>query len=566
MFARIVAVLAIALVAAPAATAAKPSNLHGFLLKSNESVSPHVFARTPSFAWTSVPGATRYEFELSKSKTFADNAIVWSKSSIRAPYTTVPVTLPWTSGASYSWYARVRAYIGNRATGWSGRYGFDLQAPPAPTSLSSGVNPRPGMIRWTPVEGATGYEFTFIYQPSSGVTRTWTTATTAADLRELYQFHNQVATDGWTPVQWRVRAMRVVSGVTRNRIPAVSYGPSSSTFTTIEPDLDTASQITLGGTISRAKGSNVVSTSVIGPSAHELMPGFWWDGALSRDGYGTDPCTDVSDPVAATGATCPLFHVYVYSDEDCVNRVYTSDLVGSPAFVPRLDDPLDLPPSIDDLTDAATMILGNKAGDGEGLVYDVSDQLVYAQGTGPDATSNDSDSRESGLWDTDWQSGRWWWTVVPAVPYVNIDGDIEYRDVELPQDKCEAGDVQGFRKTSTAAIQKANGVPYVSGQTGNGTVRPATTRKPAFYTGVLVSWKPAPGAIEYEVQWSRTLKPWKTSVRKVTASTAAAFRLGKGRWYYRVRGLDPTIPGAKDGMTWSDSQVVRILPSTFVVS
>src|SRR5215211_4806050 len=130
--------------------------------------------------------------------------------------------------------------------------------------------------------------------------------------------------------------MRVVRGKMLNRLPAVSYGAWSSTFVTTEPDLDTASQISLGGTISRSGSSSVDSTNVLASKPHSLMPAFYWSGALSNSGFGTGPCTDVTDPVQTTGVACPLFHVYIFSDEDCVNRVYTSDLVGSPAFRPAL--------------------------------------------------------------------------------------------------------------------------------------------------------------------------------------------------------------------------------------
>src|SRR5215211_7237169 len=160
--------------------------------------------------------------------------------------------------------------------------------------------------------------------------------------------------------------MRVVRGKMLNRLPAVSYGPWSSTFVTTEPDLDTASQISLGGTISRSGSSSVDSTNVLASKPHSLMPAFYWSGALSNSGFGTGPCTDVTDPVQTTGVACPLFHVYIFSDEDCVNRVYTSDLFGSPAFVPHFDQPLDLPASLQELAEASGKILGNIKEKGEG--------------------------------------------------------------------------------------------------------------------------------------------------------------------------------------------------------
>ena len=44
------------------------------------------------------------------------------------------------------------------------------------------------------------------------------------------------------------------------------------------------------------------------------------------------------------GAPAELFRVYVATDEDCVNIVYTGAVVGSPAYAPRTTGPLQLPP------------------------------------------------------------------------------------------------------------------------------------------------------------------------------------------------------------------------------
>jgi hypothetical protein len=66
---------------APAAEAAKPvrgrapTKLHGFLLRADEPAQ-HAFARTPSFAWNPVAGATRYQFQLSTSSTFRESGLV----------------------------------------------------------------------------------------------------------------------------------------------------------------------------------------------------------------------------------------------------------------------------------------------------------------------------------------------------------------------------------------------------------------------------------------------------------------------------------------------------------
>lgn len=570
MLARVLAVLVAALVVAPAATAAAPQNLHGFLLRSSQSPSPHVFARTPSFAWSQVRGASRYEFQLSTSRTFSQNAIVWERSTLMAPLTTIPITLPWMTGHNgYAWFARVRGFVNDRPTAWSARYGFDLRSPSAPVSLSNGLNPRPGMIRWAPVEGATAYQVTFRYNRETGSAKLFKTATTAADLREYYTFHNDPAVfaNGQGPdgaVYWRVRAVREVTGDPQNDIPVVSYGPWSSENETIEPGI-TAGPIDLLGAISRSRASTIVTGTTGGPEPHELVPGFWWDGNDGRN-----PCPPAT---AALGVTCPLFHVYVYTDDDCVNRVHVSDLLGSPAYVPRLTGPLALPPSPAELTAAAGLYLGDAGeGENEGKVFDAGGEQIYAAGTDPNLPEDPTElpegqarDRRSGLWDTDWPQSRYWWTVVTAVPTINADNQIEYRDVNYAEDHCQAGERMAFGKTSAVVIERQSGVPYASGLTSAGHVRAASSARPAFFGRVIVAWQPAPGATKYEIQWSKRKNPWKRAGRTVTPSTAALLNLQPGVWYYRVRGLDKSIPSLAQGMTWSDPQYLRIRPRTFIV-
>jgi hypothetical protein len=302
-----------------------------------------------------------------------------------------------------------------------------------------------------------------------------------------------------------------------------------------------------------------------GPEPHELVPGFWWSGEDGRSG-----CPPA---VAALAVDCPLFHVYLYTDDDCVNRVHVSDLVGSPAYVPRLTGPLALPPSPAELTLAYGLWLSDAPeGESEGKVYDAGGQAVYAAGTDPSLPEDEAElpegqarDRRTGLWDTDGPQGRYWWTVVTAVPYLNADNQIEYHDLNFAEDHCQAGERMAFGKTSAVTVERASGVPYVSGLTASGNVSPATSSQPSFFGRIVVAWEPAPGATKYEIQWSKTKNPWKRAGRVVTPSSAAPLNLQPGVWYFRVRGIDKSIPSLSQGMTWSDPQYVRIRPRTFVV-
>ena len=77
------------------------------------------------------------------------------------------------------------------------------------------------------------------------------------------------------------------------------------------------------------------------------------------------------------------------------------------------------------------------------------------------------------LWDTDWPTGRYYWTVVPVAEVVKTDGDtgtgrIEYDDLEVPQDTCAAGTVASFGKTARPTLASNGSAPFASGLSPNG--------------------------------------------------------------------------------------------------
>src|SRR5919206_2559879 len=83
--------------AADAATPVKgaaPKHLHGFLLRADEPVDTS-FPRTPSFAWSPVAGAVRYQFQLATSSSFRESGIVYSAAGLTSPVAAPNVTLPW---------------------------------------------------------------------------------------------------------------------------------------------------------------------------------------------------------------------------------------------------------------------------------------------------------------------------------------------------------------------------------------------------------------------------------------------------------------------------------------
>ena len=182
--------------AATAVRGAPPTALHGFLLRADEPVR-NSFPRTPSFAWNPAPGALRYQFQLATSSSFRESGIVYSTTGLATPVAAPTVMLPWITGNPHALFARVRGITASSTTPWSASFGFDMEPGAAPKPLPS----YPGLLRWTPIEGADGYEVWFVDMP-----KIETVFTNVLDERELYTFHR---TSNWTSsVRWRIRALR----------------------------------------------------------------------------------------------------------------------------------------------------------------------------------------------------------------------------------------------------------------------------------------------------------------------------------------------------------------------
>ncbi len=180
---------------APAAEAAKPvrgaapKSLHGFLLRADEPVD-NSFTRTPSFAWKPVPGAIRYQFQLATSSSFRESGLVYSTSGLTSPVAAPTVMLPWITGNPHALFARVRGITASATTPWSTPFGFDMVPGPAPKPLPS----EPGLLRWSPIEGADGYEVWFV-DINNPTPKMETVFTNVLDEREFYTFHR---TASWT--------------------------------------------------------------------------------------------------------------------------------------------------------------------------------------------------------------------------------------------------------------------------------------------------------------------------------------------------------------------------------
>jgi hypothetical protein len=407
------------------AASGAPTGLHGFLLRADEQLTGS-FHRTPSFAWDPFPAAIAYQFQLSTSSSFRDNAVVYNTNGLRTPIAAPSLALPWITGSPHSLYARVRATLDDGdVTPWSDDYGFDVVAPPPPTPLPLGAEDS-GLLRWTPVEGATSYIVWLVDAPlKAGGFRFVTAHTNVIDEREFYTFH---PTTQWMgTVRWRIRAVRSIeAGAPRNGLPATSFGAWSPIYKSTNPALQ-------GGAITPLHTvSDVISDGTGGASAHRLMPAFTWKGTQT-----------------ISGQTAELFRVYAFTDRDCLNQVYASPPIGSPAYAPRTSGPLALPSDSAGIASARGSFLDPGVG-ASGEMYDgtpVSPQetLPAAAPTttapaddgpadpsgatpapgaaAPPAGGSGSSASSSGpgapvdLWDTDtWPKGGYYWTVVGVGP------------------------------------------------------------------------------------------------------------------------------------------------------
>ena len=575
-----------------------PHNLHGFLLKPNEPLT-RVFARTPAFAWNPVRGAQCYEFELSTSRSFSSNSVIWSNVNddasskkcqavsadpgattgaasnpttdpnaaapattsttpvgmlqpLRVPAVSVDLVLPWFTGSPYAIYSRVRAVGTNGPSGWSKAFGFNMQWQSRPAPLASPT----GLVRWSTVEGATGYQ---VWYPQ--IKKSFTTNTNVADERELFIFHRNDAT-WWSNIQWRVRAVRRVAGTLANGLPSVSYGQWSPTYLSVNPALKTG-KIVLNTAISDTMSTRSAAR------AHELMPGLSFSGDQGLDGQ-----------------SYKYFRAYISTDRDCVNVVFKGSVIGSPAFAPRTSGPLKLPANgpatyeaksyphavPDDLTEGTDM---SWTADWRPLL--ASESIT----TTPDSPSTDptvsTDESKNvvqarvDLPDVDFPSTRYYWTIVPvdyqSNPTYDSDSGKEKKgfvDIESPQDACQAGRVASFGKESAGVKTGSASAPFVSGLTPGGRFLNSTHPKPIVYSTPLVAWEPATGATAYQVQWSRTRYPWRASGTVKTFATSAILNLAPGTWYYRVRGLNQAQMRRAE-MAWSAPVAVRVAVPKFSI-
>ena len=413
----------------------------------------------------------------------------------------------------------------------------------------------PGYVRWHPVDGATSYQVWFV---NAG--KVISTITNVADEREYYTFHDK---PGWTgDVTWRVRAVRRVYGKTSNKLPAVSYGPWSPEYTWT----NTTDPLASGTDVQPvAAVSDRVSTPDR-PDVHSLMPAFLF---------------------AGNGDTNEGLHrVYVFSDSDCVNAVFRGAIVGGPAYAPRTSGPLALPqaPRTSRRRAGRSSRTARKAtrSPSTRLRSRRRRRLADDSGSTPSALRRrqaclagcecrvrGSEGRPLG---SRLEAGRPLLLRRRAGP-----GRHPRRQGRIPRDRAAAGRVPGTLAadgTQTASQARPRvrqeqrrrhadraGDRAVARRATRSWVRRAGT---SFYGAPLVTWDAAPAAAAYDVEWSRKPYRWHAAGHIRTPATSALLPVTGGTWWYRVRGINPSLPG-NTKMTWSRKVRIQIAKPTYSV-
>jgi len=161
-------------------------------------------------------------------------------------------------------------------------------------------------------------------------------------------------------------------------------------------------------------------------------------------------------------------------------------------------------------------------------------------------------------------------THAPDEPVERPGKQLVYRDVELTQEACEERRQRFGRQSAPALL--GNGAPFASGLSPSGRLIAASASSAVFYGPPLVAWSPALGAEAYEVQWSRSASPFRSetngqggAVGLETFATSATLPLKPGTWFYRVRGINFSVPGGASRMSWSNSVKLTVTKPRFVV-
>ena len=610
-----------------AAAPAAPQNLKPFLLRADEAPQRE-FSRTPSFSWLPVRGAIRYEFELSKNEAFTEGGIFWSDSKLKAPAVSVPLALPWLTGNPYALYARVRAITPTAVTKWSVPYGFNVRWSATPQQLPSDpgmsrwsvvpgatsyhvwfVDVFPGKVVATKTNAVDHREFYAFHQTSQFMGNVRFRVRAVRNLYGSIPTGLPAVTHGpWSPVYTSANPA-VAGGVitpTAALSDATTSTPTQAALHKLTPGFAFSGTTDAGGSMydlyrvyvfsdrdcvnTIFRGAMVASPAYVPRLTGPLkLP----KSTAEADRARTQILIDGTEP---TSYTADGLQIQATEQDKKASAPPTAG--ASAGSTPADPDPSATPPATDPNLPATPVTTGApvdlwESGWPNGRFYwtvvpvryvventvpyftftfAVAGQttvVVDNEGFQPGAAIVGAGANSEPVTVTS-VSGT---TLTLSAPLTKShmigspvigSGALRYYDAETPQDACAAGRVLAFGKTSEPALAKG-GAPFVSGLSPKGRLTAAVGKTPSFYGSPLVAWEPALGADQYQVQWSKTQYPWRSEGEKLTYATSVLLPVTPGRWFYRVRGLNFSMPGTARAMTWSDPVEVRVTKPTFSV-
>ncbi|MCC5927176.1 MAG: PQQ-binding-like beta-propeller repeat protein [Bacteroidetes bacterium] len=165
---------------------------------------------TPSFSWSSVPGATQYQFQISETMGFTGSALIVDELVSGNSFV---ITEPLEYLKEYYW--RVKTIAGSESSSWSAPFSFTtiIQAPTKPELLTPeanapGVNV-PVVFSWSPSARASGYTLSLYASETTSVAElTFETQGTQQSISDL---------DPFKTYYWSVTASNAGGSATSDR-------------------------------------------------------------------------------------------------------------------------------------------------------------------------------------------------------------------------------------------------------------------------------------------------------------------------------------------------------------
>ena len=619
--------------AAAVARTKVPTGLHGFLLRADEPI-VHSFPRTPSFAWNPVAGAVRYQFQLATSSAFRENGIVSSLSNLSTPVAAPRSTLPWTSNNLYA-RVRALFRNGASAWSASFAFDMTPPAPPAPLAIPAGGAgllrwtpvegadayevwlidiPKKETVYTNVLDEREFYTFHRDAQ-WSGTVR-WRIRALRID-RNPQDRANGLPAVGfgpWSPVYLSTNDAYTGGPITLlGTVSDVSSdGGAGSDAHRLMPAFLFSGDEAMDGTqaelfriyVSTDKDclNTVFVSAIVGgpayaprpygplplPTTPEQIPdarsSFMSSDGPEPQGYMFDG-SKVSTTESLSQATPTTA---VPSDQDTGSSGSTSSAPAQLSLSGDLGAPVDLWDT--DWPNGGyywTVIPVEAVSPGSLSTTVAMPGSAVNATTIPVSSAFEFQSGDTVLIGTTGNQEAATVTAVQAPnltvaaplkfthgvgePVTRTGGNLQYRDLELPQDVCAEGRVMRFGKDSEPSLTAAGDL-FASGLSSSGRLVSAhSTSK--FYGNPLVAWTPAFGAYAYEVQWSKTRYPFKpqpdpenqNALGTMTFGTSTVLPLKPGTWYYRVRGFGFSLRTGSQEMSWSDPAKIVVAKPKFKV-